>query len=72
MRHMKKVTKFWSEHLKKKGSVGDLSTAGKKILIEFYRNKMRGMGWFHPSPDFFQMLAYVEIFLFKAVSCLLS
>jgi hypothetical protein len=30
------------------------------------------MGWFHPSPDFFQMLAYVEIFLFKAVNYLLS
>lgn len=66
MRHMKKVTKFWSEHLKKKGNLGDLSTAGKTVLTEFYRNKVRGMGWLHTSPEFLQMLAYVEIFLFKA------
>jgi hypothetical protein len=69
---MKKGTKFWSEHLKKKGSLEDLGTAGKTILTEFYRNKMRGMGWFHPSPDLFQMLACVEIFLFKAVNYLLG
>ena len=69
---MKKATKFWWENLKKKGSLGDLSTAGKTILIEFYRNKVRGMGWFNPFPNFFQMLAYVKIFLFKAVKYLLS
>lgn len=56
----------------KKGSLGDLSTAGKTILTKFYRNKVRGMGWFHPSPDFFQMLANVKMFLFKAVNYLLS
>jgi hypothetical protein len=30
------------------------------------------MGWFHPSQDFFQMLANIEIFLYKVVNYWLS
>jgi hypothetical protein len=72
MQQMKKATKIWLDHLKKKGSLGYLNTAGKTILTEFYRNKVRGMGWFHPSQDFFQMLANVEMFLYEVMNYWLS
>jgi hypothetical protein len=58
--------------MKEKGGLGSLSTARKTILTEFYRNKVRGMGWIHPAPDFVQMLAYVNMFLFKAVNYLVN
>jgi hypothetical protein len=72
MRQIRKATKFWSEELNKKGGLGDLSTAGRTILTEFYRNKVRGVGWFHSAPNFVQMLAYINIFLFKMVNYLVS